>query len=93
MKNLKNLMTSFKKTGNCCRKLNINPKVNAQSTIMKRRLKGHPKVEKIKLSSKNPGAHFSLQISTNQRLGNYADYDISLPKKMKLRTVFSHISQ
>ena len=47
----------------CCRKLNIGHKVNAQIRILKRSLNDIFKLKKVFV--KNPGAHFTLQISTN----------------------------
>ena len=50
-------------------KQNINHKVNAQSTIVKRYLNDIFKLKKL-IFVKNVGAHFTLLI--NQRFGTYA---------------------
>ena len=48
--------------------VNIIPKANFQSTIVKRFLNGIFNLKKS-IIGENPGAHFNLKISANQRLG------------------------
>ena len=58
---------------NCLRELNIGHKANVQSPIVKKCLNDIFKL-KNSIFVKNPGAHFTLKISTNQRFGTYAMY-------------------
>ena len=57
---------------NCYRKLNVSLKLNAQSTILKRRLNDDHLKLKNSIFDENFGAHFTFKISTNQRFGTYA---------------------
>ena len=50
----------------CGRKVNIIHQVNAKSTIVEKHLNDNFKLKKS-IFAKNPGANFTLKISTNQR--------------------------
>ena len=67
---------------NYCRKLNISHKANAQSTIVKRNLNNIFEIIKS-ISVKNPGAHLTLEISTNQGFGNL------LPRSDKAKSILT----